>query len=773
VSLSFCMKIMRPTPILALPLAVFLLACGSSDPAPTPTTPTTTPDTTAPTLVVTSGVPEGSNATGSVNFTFSFSEPIDPSFTTAQVTVTGGTKGAFTWVNTTTGILTVAPPATATGTIAVVVTAGAFKDVAGNVSTTGGSISQPYDTTGTVAPPVTGAPTVAITSNAGAGSVASGDVTFTFTFSEPITTGFTKSSIKVTGGTAGTFARVSSTVSTLVVTPEPCVGSMSVIVPAGAFTGTTSATVSDDRFWANQPYALPLPSGTTKSPKRGVGGDISTIADLTALSPGLSWWYNWGTDRNAAISTQQATDAGMDYLPMIWGSDFTTATMEAKIAAMPGLKYLLVMNEPNFSDQSRTSPVVAAAQWPKFEALAEKYNLQLVGPAMGFSGDPNYGDPVIWLDEFYAAYRAAHAGRDPQIDALAIHWYDYGFDSYVKKFLRYGRPLWVTEMNNWHKEYWWNIDSQSKQVAEGIKTFVPFCENNSNIARYAWFIVRSFPDPSNASLLAETVVDPANGNAAVTTDGNGHNLFKADGDINSYKDLGLQPPKLADGSANPLAPGDGFPLLDAHGLPVMNDPAYAAVPKDGQLTTVGTSYVHYAFNSANAPTFPMGPAPLPTLPLNQMTVLTSRVAVGWPIWSWGGSTNSTCGFTPATESLSGDGGATFRITFSDGGGTGGYVVIDNFYWPIDMTTLSKLHLDYWTGDGATLKVKVLDGGADGVIGGTDDTNLEQTITVTKKGAWQGVDLDFSTLAHRSKIRQITLWCPAVSTWYLDNIYCKQ
>jgi len=294
---------------------------------------------------------------------------------------------------------------------------------------------------------------------------------------------------------------------------------------------------------------------------------------------------------------------------------------------------------------------------------------------------------------------------------------------------------------------------------------IPFCENNSNIARYAWFIGRQYPDPNCASLLAQTVWDPA-ANAAVKTDGSGHDLFKANGDVNTYADLGLTAP------GTPAAPGNAFALLDAHGVPVMNDPAYIAKPVNGQLTQVGSHYLSAAFNKTNAPTIPMGPSPLPVLPLSQMTVLTSRVTIGWPIWGWGTSTNSTCGFTSPDESLAGDGSKTFKITFSDGGGTGGYVIIDNFYWAIDMTTKSKLHLDYWTGDGTTMKVKVVDAGADGAIGGTDDTNLELTVTAAKPGAWHSVDLDFSTLTNRSKVRQIVLWSPTVSTWYLDNIYCK-
>ena len=60
-------------------------------------------------------------------------------------------------------------------------------------------------------------PTVAITDNTD--GTATGDVTYTFTFSEPVT-GFTADDVDVTGGSKGDFTAVSDTVYTLVVAPD-------------------------------------------------------------------------------------------------------------------------------------------------------------------------------------------------------------------------------------------------------------------------------------------------------------------------------------------------------------------------------------------------------------------------------------------------------------------------------------------------------------------------------------------------------------------------
>ncbi len=78
-------------------------------------------------------------------------------------------------------------------------------------------------------------PMVDITSSA-AGETAAGPVTFTFTFSEDVGTSFTADDIAVTGGTAGTFTRVSGTLATLVVTPPAnAAGTITVSVAAGKF----------------------------------------------------------------------------------------------------------------------------------------------------------------------------------------------------------------------------------------------------------------------------------------------------------------------------------------------------------------------------------------------------------------------------------------------------------------------------------------------------------------------------------------------------------
>lgn len=248
------------------------------------------------------------------------------------------------------------------------------------------------------------------------------------------------------------------------------------------------------------PSPEPSAPAVRKSAKRGIAYDIPSAADLAALAPGVSWWYNWGVKPDAGIPADHAARYGMDYIPMLWNDDFDAASIEAAIAAR-GSRYLLLLNEPNLTDQANMTPARAAQLWPRYEAVAARTGVKLVGPAMTWGTLAGYGDPVVWLDAFYAAYRAANGNRDPQIDYLGFHWYDYGLSSQLDRLKKYGKPFWVTEMANWHSQNdGAQIDTLAKQKAQ-MTEMVAVCEGRDDVFRYAWFIGRMNPDPHFTSLL--------------------------------------------------------------------------------------------------------------------------------------------------------------------------------------------------------------------------------------------------------------------------------
>jgi len=107
-------------------------------------------DTLPPTVTIASSA-AGGTATGDITFSFAFSKDVGGSFTASDVTVTGGSAGAFTVASGTSATLVVSPMANAAGTVEVTVPAGAVADAAGTVNTLAASAQQAYDTAVTVA----------------------------------------------------------------------------------------------------------------------------------------------------------------------------------------------------------------------------------------------------------------------------------------------------------------------------------------------------------------------------------------------------------------------------------------------------------------------------------------------------------------------------------------------------------------------------------------------------------------------------------------------
>jgi len=537
------------------------------------------------------------------------------------------------------------------------------------------------------------APTVLITDSVSA-ATATGPVTFTFTFNESVDNTFTISKVAVTGGTKASFTRTSSTVSTLLVIPNTGTGTITVSLAAGAFKDF-AGNANTLSYQATQAYDY-TPVVTPKSAKRGVCIDTKfltpaqTTSDLTTLAPGVSWWYNWNP--NSTLSAAIDTSNNMEFIPMYWGGTFDAAGIGAQIDAHPGVEYLLVVNEPNFTDQANMTPSACAAVWPQIEALATAKGVKIVGPAMGWSGDATWGDPVVWLDAFYTAYRNAHGGQDPRIDAIAAHWYDYGFDWFLDKFAKYGKPLWVTEFANWHDEPGWKIDTAAKQK-DTMKEMVDACEYRSDVQRYAWFMGRMSPDPHYSSLLSTT----------------------------------------------------------------------------GAITEVGQYYLDLPYNTGSTVTLPSTSAAAPTDPAGNVIALVSGKGTYTPITVSTWRTDWSAAGTSCTDITLG--GSSFRkLKFT----TGLFLGVEGF--AADITGKTTLHLDYWTPEGTSLKIKIVDFGADGAYNGTGanaDTDTSVTFNAAGTGGWHSVELDFSAQVNKAHIRQLVFEVPAaVTTWYIDNLYFK-
>ena len=241
----------------------------------------------------------------------------------------------------------------------------------------------------------------------------------------------------------------------------------------------------------------------SKSIKRGIAYNLTSVADLEALSSGISWWYNWSPQYDANVAEDYRRLA-VDWMPMTWNGN-NPDEIRAFLDDHPEVRYLLTYNEPNFQDQANMTPAYAASLWPTFEAIAEEYDLELVGPALNYCGHcvvvdgaPLGSNFTIWMDMFLDEFRAQF-GREPRLDYTALHWYDYGLEDQIDEMVvRYGKPVWLTEFALWRNEDWATDELERQWLID----MVAFLEAHPQVHRYAWFTGRR-PDFPKINLLAE------------------------------------------------------------------------------------------------------------------------------------------------------------------------------------------------------------------------------------------------------------------------------
>jgi len=246
-------------------------------------------------------------------------------------------------------------------------------------------------------------------------------------------------------------------------------------------------------------------SSIKKSNKRGLAYNLKNNDDFSALKNGVSWWYNWYFKTEAPTGYYDSCE--MEFIPMLWGNNSSDDYLDviSFILEHEEIEYLLVMNEPNLTDQANLTPYQAAIEWVKYEKVISELatknrTVYLVGPAMTWGTTTNYWDPIVWLDDFYTVYKSQNDNREPKIDFLAFHWYDYGLEAQLDRLQKYGKKIWVTEMANWNSQ----INTYEKQ-AQQMTQMVSLCENRDDVFRYAWFIGRgNYPDLKNTYLFNQT-----------------------------------------------------------------------------------------------------------------------------------------------------------------------------------------------------------------------------------------------------------------------------
>ncbi len=342
---------------------------------------TATWDATAPSVKI-GGVPARINATSVLTAAFEFSEPVT-GFVTADVTVTGGTKGQFSGSG-----ASYALEVTPDGSADVVVT------VAEDAATGGLGNTGPANAVSATAEWDATAPTVAIGVPAKINST--GAFTATFEFSEDVTD-FVTGDVTVTGGTKGDFAGGGSSY-TLVVTPS---GSVDVTVEVaanaatdGLNTGPTSV-VSATAEW----------DATAPTVAIGVPAKINSTGAFTAT-------FEFSEDVTDFVTGDVTVTGGTK-------GDFAGGGSSYTLVVTPsGSKDVVVTVEARSATDGggNTGPAHRESATSRWDATAPTVTITGVPPAFretssSFRAKFEFSEPVTDFDTDDVEVRGATKGR--------------------------------------------------------------------------------------------------------------------------------------------------------------------------------------------------------------------------------------------------------------------------------------------------------------------------------------------------------------------------
>jgi hypothetical protein len=229
---------------------------------------------------------------------------------------------------------------------------------------------------------------------------------------------------------------------------------------------------------------------TIRSSKRGVSANKLSLADATALAPGVSWFYNWHF-----TSDDIYPDVDLAFYPMIWGSDpAALAGLEKNLTNGDRPDHVLVLNEPNLKGQAFLSPQRAASLYRSVREITNSLGIGLIGPhmAIGTSEDTSIRafDPIEgknvtytyiipYLDAFYH-----YLGVDDSARAIAVHSYGNIDEVYwligMLEETYPGKEIWITEFA------WWGARNEAEEI-KYMRKAVEFFEHRPSVVKYAWF----------------------------------------------------------------------------------------------------------------------------------------------------------------------------------------------------------------------------------------------------------------------------------------------
>jgi len=668
----------------------------------------------------------------------------------------------------------------------------------------GGSSSDPGDTT---------PPTVAITDSVAA-ATATGDVTFTFTFSEDIGSSFIAADVTVTGGTKGLFTKVSGTVTTLVVVPTAATqGTIDVSVAAGSFTdlagnastGGASASQAYDTQVALTQMALPVTfdAATVDYGLIGFGGaDDSTVvvdptdaANKVARVVKTSAAQTWaGTTVTAAAelgfsSPLPFTASDTRMTVRVWSPDagikvrlkaedhaIVTDTVETDaVTTVAGAWEVLT-----FDFATPTVPPTAALDLAKrYDKVSIFFNFGVDGATAGEK--TYYFDDLVFIGGGGLGGGATTPATLPPVPAKAP-----GADVYALLSSVTGGYAGTVSDQGSKVDTWLTVWS----AGSGGTTFdITAAGGTAHPRQYTFrpdavFVGIEFignPVGTNEIDAAGLGLDTLH--VDLWTPDNATNFqlklvdAGADGIVGAGGDDSEGIATLTTASTPPLATGSWI----SYDLPLASAfPGLLATGHLAQLVLVapngGTMYLDnlYLYDGGAAP--PPAPTTAPARPTAAAATVISLLSNAYTnhaVDTWRTSWSAAV----LTEVVVGgdDMKKYSGLDFVGVETTGANLV--------DASGMAFLHLDVWTADATTFRVKLVDVGADAAFGGGNDTEHELAFTsattpALASGAWTSLDLplsSFTNLASRAHLAQYIFSAlpTGASTVWVANVYFHQ
>jgi hypothetical protein len=180
----------------------------------------------------------------------------------------------------------------------------------------------------------------------------------------------------------------------------------------------------------------------------------------------------------------------------------------------------------------------------------------------------------------------------------------------------------------------------------------------------------------------------------------------------------------------------------------------------------GTVYIDnvYFYNAVSGPTAPLTAAPTPTRSASGVISMFSNAYTNVAVDTW-----RTDWSAAMLEDIKIQGNDTKKYSSLD------FVGVETVSKQINVTGMSHFHVDMWTPNMTTFRIKLVDFGADGAFGGGDDTEHEIVLENPALGQWNSLDIpltQFANLAGKKNIAQLIFsgLPTAAGTLFIDNVY---